>query len=334
MRSRDLRGSGLRGSGLRGLGLPSGVRGVGRGRARVQVREHVVLGVGLRRRVRAGRGTGRARDPRASSGGRSGTDGRGHHPALVGRERDATLAYRDVERALRDLAGLAEQRDLDAALVGLRELARDFLCDLRVLLAIADEVGERLLEGVEIELVRARSIGRRTRKCRGELDRELAHAILGERAEKSVGEAIEDALDGGVVRALAEHRADGLHEVTLDANRIFAAALGQVIEAARHAVDAHRVNADPGLDELRCELARDRDKGALLRRLGSERHTRARNLLLRHDELRGATDFLRERIARHDGDFRRPAEDATGHMPARSGAGVSNDSSAVVFADE
>ena len=104
-----------------------------------------------------GRGSGRGSGRGAGAGGPA--DRVAHHPALVGRQRDATLADGDVERPLRDLACLAEERDLDAAIVGLGELARDLLCDRGVLLAAADELGERLLEGLEIDLRCAGAVG-------------------------------------------------------------------------------------------------------------------------------------------------------------------------------
>ena len=69
-------------------------------------------------------------------------------------------------------------------------------------------------------------------------------AVARERAKKPIDEPVEDALDRRVVRALAEHRADGLDEIALDADRLLAAAFGDVIEAARDAVDADRVHAD------------------------------------------------------------------------------------------
>ena len=257
-----------------------------------------------------------------------------HHPALVRGKRDLAFADRQIERPLRDLASLTEEGNLDATVAGLRESAGDLLGDLGVLLAVSDERGERLLEGLEVELAHSGAVRRGARELRGKLDGQLAHAILGERAEEPIGQTVEDALDRSVVGALAEHRADGLDEVALDPDLLLTPALGEVVEAARDAVDADRVNTQPKLDELRDDLARDCDQRALERRLGRERHLRRRDLLLRHDNLRSPADLFGEAFATDDRHFRRPAENATRHMPARGRASVSDDPSAVVFADE
>ena len=203
----------------------------------------------------------------------------------------------ELERPLRDLLRVAVERNVDLAVVRIVELRRDFVEERRVLLGRADEAVHFFLEAVEIDVLEAAAVRRGARESMGELERELADAILRERTDEAVDEAVEDALDRGVVRAITEHRADRGHEVTLDADRLFAPALGDVIEAARDAIGADGVHANARIHELLREPARDRDERAPHRRLMGERVFAGRNLLFRQHDLRVALDGIGDRVA-------------------------------------
>ncbi len=256
-----------------------------------------------------------------------------HHPSRVRRQRDLAVAEGQLERFLRDLARLGVERDVDAIAGRAGELVRRVLEQARVLLGAPDERPEIALERLEVEPLRAAAVRGKAGKRGRELDGKLGDPIVRERAQQSVHEAVHRALYRRIVSTIAEHRADCLHEISLDLHPFLAATLGDVKEAAGQAVDAHRVHTHAGLDELRYELRRDRDERSLLGRLEREGQARRGDLLLGKHRLRPAPDVLGQRVARDHGHLARPLEDPPGAHPTRSRSHVGNETRAVILAD-
>ncbi len=196
---------------------------------------------------------------------------------------------------MRHFARIAVERNLDLALARPGDRVGDLLQMLLVLLRRSHEGREVLLELIELAILRDPDV-RGAWQRRGQLDTELGDPTLRQRAQQAVDDAVHHALDRRVVRAVAERLSDRLHEITGDADRLLATALGDVEEARGRAVDADGVNPNVLLEELRRERRGHGDERASPRGLDGQSILPRRDLLFRHHGLGLAPYVLGQRV--------------------------------------